>query len=335
MRAYLLTKHGKPDAAFALREATDPRPTAHQVRIKVDGFGLNFADVMAVKGLYREAPPLPCVLGYEVVGHVESVGTDAPKDLIGKRVVALTRFGGYAELACTDHRAIAVIPEEMPLGVAASLVTQGCTAFYMARMAWPLREGMRVLVHSAAGGVGQLLVQLAIESGCEVFAVAGGADKCAHLTAMGAHHAIDRYAGDHAEQVRSLLGDERLDVSFNAVAGSTFKKDMRLIGAGGAVVLYGGAERSRMGTLRFVWNMGLVLPIFLMMQSKSIIGVNMLKIGDRRPAILAHCLQEVVRLTEHGLLRPHVHGDFAHTELAEAHHQLESGSTMGKVVVHW
>lgn len=335
MRTWTLTRHGDPVTAFQLRDAADPEPGPHQVRIAVEGFGLNYADVMAVKGLYREAPPLPSVLGYEVVGRVEALGADVTGDLLGKRVVALTRFGGYAEKACTDHRAMAVVPEDLSLGAALALGTQGATAWYMAKVAWPLREGMRVLVHSAAGGVGQLLVQLALDADCTVYAVAGGAEKVAHLTAMGAQHVIDRHQGDYAEQVYRLLGKDRLHVSFNAVAGSTFRKDMKLIGSGGAVVLFGGAERGRMGTLRFVWNMGLVLPIILMMKSKSIIGVNMLKLGERDPALVAECLHGAVDAAVRGVLVPHVHAELPSEHLPDAHVLLAEGGTMGKLAVRW
>ena len=339
MQAWLLTSHGDPHRAFALREVPDPRPKVHEILIRVEGFGINFADVMAARGLYREAPPLPSVLGYEVVGLVESGGAEVPPHLIGKRVVALTRFGGYAQLAKADHRACAVIPDTMPLGVAAALATQGCTAWYAARIAYPLRKGQRVLVHSAAGGVGQLLVQLALHAGCEVFAVAKGEEKMAHLRAMGAQHVIDRGKGPYAEAVNAALKGALLDVSFNAVGGRTFGQDMSMIGPGGAVVLFGGSQRSAgsgpFATLRFVWNMGLLLPIFLMMKSRSVIGINMLKIADRRPLLAAECLHGAVQAAEQGILRPHVHDVLPAGRLPEAHTLLASGATLGKVALRW
>ena len=335
MKAWVLTEHGDPTKGFALRDLEDPIPSSEQVLIEAEGFGLNYADVMASKGLYREAPPLPSVLGYEVVGRVKQLGASVPATMLGKRVVAFTRFGGYARLACTDHRAVAEIPEEMSVGVACALATQGCTAWYMATYAWPLREGMRVLVHSAAGGVGQLLVQLAVRAGCDVFAVASGPEKMTFLKDLGAKHTIDRRAGNSAEQIRSLLNGRKLHVSYNAVGGSSFKKDMELIGSGGAVVLFGGAERGRVSTLRFVWSMGLVLPIFLMMKSKSIIGVNMLKLSDHDPALLARCLHEVVRETRAGHLVPHVHQEYPASDLVDAHKALAGGRTMGKVALRW
>ena len=338
MRAWTLTRHGAIDRAFELREHPDPRPARNQVLIRCEGFGLNYADVMAARGLYREAPPLPSIIGYEAVGRVIAAGQEAPQDLIGKRVVAMTRFGGYAELAVTDHRACAVIPEELSIGTAAALATQGATAWYAARVLCPLHAGERVLVHSAAGGVGHLIVQLAAKAGCEVFAIVGGAAKRQLTLSLGAAHAIDRRTGDYSTQLRTLLGKRRLDASFNAVAGTSFKKDMQLLGSGGRLVLFGGAERGGLGafgTLRFVWSMGALLPIFLMMKSKSILGVNMLKLGDNRPDLMAHCFREAVAAQAAGLISPHVHEVMPAERLPEAHALLASGSTMGKVALAW
>lgn len=337
MKAWTLIAHGVPRKAFELREHPVPVPRSNEVRIRCEASGLNFADVMAVKGLYREAPPLPSVLGYEVVGRIEAVGDGVPRELIGKRVVAMTRFGGYAEYAVTDHRALAEIADDVPAGEAAAMATQGCTAWYAARILCPLRARQRVLVHSAAGGVGHLLVQLALRSGCEVYTIASGKKKAEYLRALGAQHVIDRN-GDVEVQLRTALQGALLDVTFNAVGGSSFHMDMRLLGSGGRIVLFGGAERGTigfLGTLRFVWRMGLVIPIFLMMKSRSILGVNMLRISEHHPDIIAECLQNMVRSQACGELKANVHAAFPVAELPAALEALGSGVTMGNVVTLW
>lgn len=323
---------------MSLVEGANPSPEENEVLIRCEGFGLNFADVMAVKGLYRDAPPPPFIPGYEVVGRVERTGRQVPTELLGKRVVALTRFGGYAEFAVTDHRALAVIPEEIPLGEALALATQGCTAWYMSMIARPLRRGENVLVHSAAGGVGQLLVQLALHRGCTVFAVASGTAKLDHLKQLGAHHVIDRRAADYAAVIGGILGERRLHASFNAVGGNTFPKDMRLLASGGALVLFGGSERGgigALGTLRFVWRMGVVVPVFLMMKCRSLIGVNLLRISEDRPEILAECLHGAVKAHADGWLAPRVHHIFDRHGLPDALTQLGAGGTIGKLAVRW
>lgn len=322
-----------------MEEQPSPVPGEGQVLVRSEGFGLNYADTMAVRGLYRDAPPPPCVPGYEVVGRVTAAGAGVDRSVIGRRVAAITRFGGYAEEAVTDHRALMPVPEDLPLGEAAALCTQGCTAWYMAMIARPLRPGERVLVHSAAGGVGQFLVRIALHQGCTVFGVAAGERKIARLKAMGVHHPIDRSAGDHAQHMRTLLGRERLDVSFNAVGGSSFRKDMDLIGADGAVVIYGGSERGArrgpLATLRFVWDMGILVPALLMMKSRSVIGVNMLRIGEQRPALLKRCMDEVMQAHAAGWFPQLEHRSYEAAQLPEAIAQLTSGASMGKLVVRW
>lgn len=336
MKAWQQISTGTPEQAFALRELPDPEPRPNQVLIRSEAFGLNYADTMATKGLYRDAPKPPCVIGYEVVGHVDALGEGVPKDLLGKRVLAFTRFGGYAQLACTDHRAVAEVPDEMPAAEALAMATQGATAWYMAMRAAQVQAGDRVLIHSAAGGVGQLLVQIAMRRGAEVFAVAGGEEKLAYLKQLGVQHAIDRTKGDYAEQMKRLLGGARLDLSFNAVGGSTFKKDLRLLGSGGKLVLFGGAERgSALGSLAFVWRMGVVVPIFLMMKSKSLIGVNMLHLSDSKPLLVAACMREALQAMREGWLKPRVHPLFPQTQLPQALELLGSGRSIGKVAVRW
>ena len=340
MKAWVLEGHGDPAKVLALREAAAPVPATGQLLIQCEGFGLNFADVMAVRGLYRDAPPPPCVLGYEVVGRVIGAGPSVTDPPIGKRVIALTRFGGYAEQAVTDHRAIAEVPDDLGIGEACALATQGVTAWHLAHRAAPMHKGERVLVHSAAGGVGQLLVQLAVRQGCEVFAVASGADKMQFLRSLGAHQVIDRTRADYAAAIRFILGTARLDVSYNAVGGSNYRKDMKLLGSGGRLVLFGGAARASGGkgifsTLQFIWQMGLVVPIFLVMRSKAIIGVNLLRLSEHRPEWVAECLRSTVAAYGEGYLRPHVHEVFPHDRLTDAHSALASGRTIGKVAVRW
>jgi len=338
-KAVYLIKQGKASEAFEVREDAIPNLKPHEVGIKVEAFGLNYADVMARNGLYREAPPLPAVLGYEVVGEIVDVGSDVDKTNIGKRVVAFTRFGGYADYAVTEVIGFAEIGE-LDAGQALSIATQYVTAYYMAYDVTNLFEGDRVLVHAGAGGVGTALIQLCKRKGCEVFATAGSDDKLDYMRDQGADHVINYRSEDYEESVNQLLQNKRLDVTFNPVAGSTFKKDFRLLGSGGRLLLFGGSERSGkkwgiFSTLNFLRKMGLIIPIGTMMRSKSIIGVNMLKIGDNKPKTLQRCMQNVTELVKNKEVVPHIGGEFSVSEIAEAHAFLESRESIGKIVIKW
>lgn len=337
--AIVLKQNGAASAAFERRSWEINQPKDNEVVIESEAFGLNYADVMSRLGLYREAPPLPCVVGYEVVGKITHVGKDVSSDLVGKRVLAFCRFGGYAKQVVTQEYAVVPI-DDIPAEQAMVLCTQAVTAYYMAAYLTPIQAGEKVLIHAAAGGVGTLLVQLAKLRGAEVFAKIGDDSKAEVVRALGADHVINYKKGDYAEEVKRLLKGDRLDASFNPAAGSTFKKDFELIGSGGRVVLFGASELSSgkyglFSKLNFLRKMGLVLPIGLMMRSKNVLGVNMLKIADNRPMVLTHCLKEVVALYQDGKLIPQVGGVYSIDEVSKAHEALENGKTTGKLTVKW
>ncbi len=337
--AIVLKQNGSAATAFERRCWEIDAPKDNEVVIESEAFGLNYADVMSRLGLYREAPPLPCVVGYEVVGKITQVGKDVSSDLVGKRVLAFCRFGGYAKQVVTQEYAVVPIGE-IPAEQAMVFCTQAVTAYYMAAYLTPIQAGEKVLIHAAAGGVGTLLVQLAKLRGAEVFAKIGDDSKAEVVRSLGADHVINYKKADYAEEVKRLLKGDRLDASFNPAAGSTFKKDFELIGSGGRVVLFGASEMSSgkfgiFSKLNFLRKMGLVLPIGLMMRSKNVLGVNMLKIADNRPMVLTHCLKEVVALYQDGKLIPQVGGIYSIDEVAKAHEALENGRTTGKLTVKW
>ncbi|CAG5077265.1 quinone oxidoreductase family protein [Parvicella tangerina] len=340
MKAAVLVKTGSAEKAFEIREVQQPTIEGLEVLIKVEAFGLNFADVMARNGLYQDAPPLPSILGYDVVGEVVEVATDEAKHLIGKRVVAMTRFGGYAEYAKTDYRACAVISDNISATKAAALATQYCTAYYAAYECINVFEGDYVLIHAAAGGVGTALTQLCKHKGCTVFGTTGSDAKFDYLKANGVDYPINYRKHDYEREVKKQGGGRLLDVAFNSVGGTTFKKDFKLLEKGGKSVIYGAAERSgkkggAIATLGLAWNFGLLSPIQLLVNSKGVIGINMLRIADFKPLTIKRCLEEVVRMTEEGILNPSEGGTYSFEKIGEAHAYLESRKSTGKIAVTW
>jgi NADPH:quinone reductase-like Zn-dependent oxidoreductase len=339
VNAYYLKQYGNATTSFELREHNLPILKENEVKITVEAFGLNYADVMARNKMYREAPPLPCVLGYEVVGIVSEVGNTQNNSLLGQRVVAFTRFGGYAQEVQTRADAVVEIGQ-LDAGKALALATQYVTAFYMVHVATNILPEERVLVHAAAGGVGTALIQLLKLKGAVVFAKSRSDNKKDYVLKQGADHFINYSQEDYATQIKQLLDNQLLDISFNAVGGETVKKDLNLLNAGGRFFLFGGAALTGskwgiLSQLNFLRKMGIVLPIALMMKSKSILGVNMLKIADARPELMNYCLQTVVNMYQEGKINPEVGKLVHHTELAEAHQHLESGNSTGKIGILW
>lgn len=338
MKTLTLIRTGNAARAFQMRESDVPSPGNDEVLIKVSAFGLNFADVMARNGMYKEAPPIPCVLGYDVAGVVASTGRDVTNVKPGQRVTALTRFGGYAEYAITKSSAVAAIPENMEDAAATALTTQYITAYYAAAEAVNLFQGDKVLIHSGAGGVGTALIQFAKYKGCEIFSTAGSDDKLKHLAGMGVHHCINYRTEDFENKIKTITQGKGVDVIYDAVGGISVKKGFRSLAAGGRLVCYGAAEMSDkniFGKISSGLGFGFYHPAMLMMPSKSIIGINMLKIADEKPEVIQRCLQAVLQLHAKGVFMPIIGKIFPVNEIVEAHDYLEKRKSMGKIVVKW
>lgn len=339
MKAAYLIKYGNAEKAFQIREADKPRPKSNQVLIKVEAFGLNFADVMARLRLYKAAPPLPAILGYDVVGRIEEIGAKVNHVKLGDRVVALTKFGGYAEFALADMEVVHKIPDSFSAGVAVALATQYSTAYYLSHNMANLQEHDNVLIHAAAGGVGTALVQMALLKKCVVFGTCGSQEKVAYLKKNGVQYPINYRINDFEKVIGNIMQNKGIDAAFDPVGGSSVKKDFRLLGAGGRVLSFGFSSMNKtktiFGKLRVLLQFGLYHPVQFLSGSKGMIGVNMLKVAEENPKKIAKVMQEVIRLTDTKILKPHIGGEYQVEQLAEAHTFLESRKSMGKIVVKW
>ena len=341
MKALALVRYGKAETAFETIEKEIPTVGDDDVLIEVEGFGLNFADVMARLGIYQDAPPLPAVLGYEVVGRVARVGKNVTSIKEHERVVALTRFGGYAEFAVAHALACVPIGESVPLVEATALATQFCTAYYMLEKKVEIKAHDRVLIHSAAGGVGTALTQLAKRRGAYVIATVGSTSKRKIPESFGADDVIVSREEDFAQAIRKKFGNQPLDYVFDAVGGETFKKGYRLLKPTGTIVGFGAAESANRGAskllsgLKLLFGFGIFSPAFLIMKSQAIIGVNLLRVADLRPDLIQDCLLEIVRLYQTGEIHPLSGGEFPAAELAKAHQLLEERKTTGKVAIRF
>lgn len=332
-------KYGKSDTAFEIREVEIPVVSDDQVLIKVEAFGINFADVMARLGLYKGAPPLPALLGYEVVGHVEKCGSNVQDIKVGDRVSAITRFGGYAEYAVAQKEVANIIPESMSAGTAVALATQYTTAYFLSHTMANIQVGDKVLVHAAAGGVGTALVQMALHKKCIVFGTCSSLDKMDYLRKNGVHHPINYLEKDFAPEIKTILGTGGLDVIFDPVGGLSVRKGYKLLTAGGRLLSYGVSSmnktKSIFGKIRVLAQFGIYHPLQFLSNSRGMIGVNMLKLGEDNPEKVANAMKAVINLAQKGIIRPFVGGEYKVDQMAEAHEYLESRKSMGKIVVKW
>ena len=338
MKAIYLVRKGPPEKAFEFRDVEMPAYTDGQVLIRVEGFGLNFADIVAREGMYRDAPPMPFIPGYDVVGTIEACGTDVRGLKKGDRVTALTRFGGYAEYAVTDARAAVHIPSSTDIVAASALTTQYCTAYYSAAVAANLRQGELVIIHSAAGGVGSAIMQYALYKHCEIIATTGSASKVDLLKSAGATHVINTSKGSFFRTVKSLYPSRGLDVIFDALGGKFVRQGIQLLTPGGRIVTYGASQMTGTNFFRRIkaaLQFGIYHPAIFMMNSKSLIGVNMLHLADQKPEMVQHCLTEVIELFNKGIFKPAEGKLFPAGEIAAAHRYLQDRKATGKVALSW
>ena len=339
MKAAYLIKYGPAEYAFEIRNAKKPEPMSDQVLIKVEAFGLNFADIAARNGKYRGAPALPALLGYDVVGTVEKCGANVKSLNQGERVTALTLFGGYAEYALAEKGVTHKIPKTMAPGVAVALATQYCAAYYLSNRMTNIQENEKVLIHAAAGGVGTALVQMALHKKCIIYGTCRSQEKIDYLKEHGVHHPIDHTKNDFSEAIRILVGNKGLDVVFNPIGGKSLKQGYRLLGAGGRLASYGVSslnnKKNILGKLKDLWQFGIYHPVQFLSNSKGIVGMNMLKIAVEKPKKIAKVMEEVLQLQQEGILHPYVGAEYSIDHLAEAHRFLESGKSMGKIIVKW
>ena len=337
----MLTRTGGPEM-FEVLDQPDPAVGPGQVRIAVHAAGLNFADTMARVGLYPPAPKPPCVLGYEVAGEVESVGDGVSGLSLGQRVMAGTQFGGQAELAVARARDVMPLPEHLSFEEGAAFCVNYATAYAGLMIMGGLRERDRVLIHSAAGGVGIAATQIAQNVGAEIFGTASAA-KHEAIKAQGVQHAIDYRNQDFKSEIRRLTNGEGVDVILDPVGPSSFRKDYRILRPGGRLIMYGLSEamnangrsvkalvssllRTPTSTMPW-WNAGRLLN-----QNRGVFGLNLLTWWQREGG-MDRITEPLLSDLENKRLQPVLARSFPFKQAGEAHRYLAERRNIGKVVL--
>lgn len=245
MRAVAVSAYGGPER-LASMDVPRPDPAPGEALVQLDYAGVNFMDVYMRGGLYARSQtyqtPLPMVIGMEGGGVVTALGAGSVGVAIGDRVAYCISRGAYAEYAAVPVWKLVKIPDDVPLTIATALMLQGFTAHYLSHSAFPLTSDHTCLVHAGAGGVGQLLVQLAKARGATVIATVGSVEKAAIARSRGADHVILYREQDFREEVRKLTNDKGVDVVYDAVGQETISRSIRSLKRRGLCVNYGGAS---------------------------------------------------------------------------------------------
>jgi NADPH:quinone reductase-like Zn-dependent oxidoreductase len=341
VKALVLTGHGGPEV-LRVQDRPDPPVGPGEVRIAVKAAGVTFADTMARVGLYPDAPKPPCVLGYEFAGEVESVGQGVAPFKVGDRVMGGTRFNGQAELVTVAENQVLPLPETMSFEEGAAFPVNYGTAYAALVLMGGLKEGERVLIHAAAGGVGISATQIARNIGAEIFGTASESKHDA-IRGQGVDHPIDYRNRDFEEEVRRISGGEGIDVAMDALGPTSFRKDYRLLRPGGRLVMYGLSEATneKGRDLRAAVTSLMKMPLAtmpwwrslqVMNENKGVFGLNMLSWWDEEGS-LDRVTEPLMEDLQAGRLKPIVAKSFPFSRAGDAHVFIAERRNIGKVVL--
>ena len=245
MQAIAIDRFGGPDV-LDVRDVAVPAVGAGQLCVRVEFAGVNYIDVYMRNGAYARShtyeTPLPMVLGMEGAGTVDAIGTDVDGFTIGQRVTWCIVRGSYAAHVVVPAWRCVPVPDGMALDVACALMLQGSTAHYLTHSAWRVRAGDVCVVHAGAGGVGQLLIQLAKLRGALVIATVGTASKAAIARACGADHAILYRERDFRDDVMRITNGRGADVVYDSVGRDTVHASIRSLRRRGLCVMFGASS---------------------------------------------------------------------------------------------
>ncbi len=321
---------GGPEV-MRLEEAEISQPRPGQVLLKVEACGVNFADVMRRYDSYLDPTSLPYVPGMEAAGTVVKVGEGVNGIQEGDRVVGLTTNGAYAQYATLPAALISLLPAELSFAQAVALPVQGLTAYHILKTFGRLQPGESVLIHSAAGGVGMLAVQLAKLFGAgKVIAAASNPQKLELVQALGADAIIDYSQPGWSQQVRLATGGKGVDLVMEAVGGKIFEESFKCLASFGRIVTFGSSSSApgEFNTLK------LEIPALqTMKRGQSVTGFYLNSITNK-PDMVAPVMNELLEMVLKQRIKINLRHAYALNEVVKAHTLLENRQTTGKLVLY-
>src|SRR6202171_2234244 len=307
MRAIVTTRNGGVDV-LKVETRPDPVPRKGEVLIRVKAAGLNFADILARQGLYPDGPKKPCVMGYEVSGIIASVGDEVDRALIDQPVVAMTRFGGQAELVVAPLRQIFKKPEQLSFEQGAAIPVNYLTAWALLVTMGGLKKGEAVLIHNAGGGVGLAALDIAKHLGAKTYGTASAA-KHEFLKSRGLDHSIDYRNQDWLAELRNLTENRGVELVIDPLGGSSWKKSYRALRSTGRMGVFGMSTASANGflgklrALKALAQTPRFNPLSLMNRNRGVFGLNLGHMWGEREKV-AGWTENILRGIHEGWIQP-------------------------------
>lgn len=335
MKQVQITKAGGPEVLKVISRESEPIREGF-VRISTRFCGINFADVLARKGMYPDSPLLPCVVGYEASGIVSE--SRSQKFSEGDEVIVLTRFNGYSSELLVSEKQVFKKPAALSLEQAAAIPVNYITAWQLIVWMGALKAGETVLVHNAGGGVGLAALEIALHLGATVIGTASPG-KHARLLEKGFHHTVDYRKDGWPAEVMKITGKKGVDLILDPVGGPFWKLNYGILRSGGRLgffgVSYASTEKSKSftGLIKLLPHFRFWNPAALMNANKAVFGVNlghMWHEADRINKWAASLLEGA----EGGWINPLVDATFPFSRAGEAHLRLEERSNFGKVLLY-
>uniref|UniRef100_A0A1L8E0P3 Putative zinc-binding oxidoreductase n=1 Tax=Nyssomyia neivai TaxID=330878 RepID=A0A1L8E0P3_9DIPT len=339
MRAVVLTGFGGFKGVKILKK---PEPTlqAGEVLIRVRSCGLNFQDLMVRLGAIDSPPKTPCILGLECAGEVEAIGEGVENFKVGDRVVALPEFKAWAELVTVPAKYVYNIPDEMSFADAAAIAINYVVAYILLFDLASIKSGKTLLLHSAGGGVGQAIVQLARTiDNVQVFGVCSK-NKHEALKAGGLiDHLLER-GSDYTNEVRKI-SPEGVDIVLDCLCGEECNRSYTLLKPMGKYILYGssnvvtGETKSFFSVARSWWQVDKVSPIKLFDENKSLAGFNLRHLLYQQDGVeyVKNTMATVFDLWKDGKIKPTIDSTWALEDVAEAMQKMHDRKNIGKLVL--
>jgi len=336
MKQIVITKSGGLDV-LKIKEKPDAAPKKEEVKIRVKASGINFADILARKGLYPDAPKPPCVIGYEVSGIVEAVGEGVQESMIGKPVLSLTRFGGYSDVITVPTNQVVEKPESLSFEQAAAIPVNYLTAYQLLVVMGSLQKGESVLIHNVGGGVGLAALDIAKKIGAVTYGTASSA-KHVFLMKRGLEHVIDYRTQDWSQVLKQLTNGRGVELVIDPLGGRNWKKSYKALRSTGRLGVFGLSTASRPGSggklriIKIVLQTPWFHPFSLMNSNKGVFGVNVGHLWNEGPKV-RKWMEVIINGVKEGWVRPHVDKSFSLNDVADAHAYIENRKNIGKVVL--
>lgn len=333
MHSIVFPKAGKSSVCKVMTSHAPHILKPDDVVIAVQYAGINYADILARKGLYQDAPAFPFVVGYEVSGTVTKVGSDSLQHWLHKEVMCFTRFGGYASEVISPINRVFLRPEKLSMEEAAAFPVNYLTAYLLITGIGALKSDETILIHNAGGGVGLAALQLAKNIGAKIIGTAS-LSKHKRLLDFGADVVIDYRKKNWKAELLKVTNNLGVELIIDPLGGSSWKTSYQLLRSTGRLGMFGvsNASNNKLELLKVLFQMPFFHPVSLLNHNKSVFGVNMGRLWhEPEKAIL--WMNKLTDMISQGILKPTIDNIFHYKDVDKAHDYIEERKNFGKVLL--